>query len=81
MVAGPETVMSRERLMTTLPGQTTRHALTDEEQRSRARTDASTFRLQQQFMRAHGAPTGQLTTLVTTSIEGGVFLCAHRRRH
>lgn len=65
--------------MTTLPGQTTRHALTDEEQRPR--TDASTFRLQQQFMRAHGAPTGQLTTLVTTSIEGGVFLCSNRRRH
>ena len=60
--------------MTTLPVQTTRDALTDEEQRSRARTDANTFRLQQQFIQAHGAPRGQLTTLVTTSVEGGVFL-------
>ena len=57
-----------------------RHALTEEEQRSRARADASTFRLQQQFIRAHGIPSGQLTTLVTSSIEGGVFLCANRRR-
>ena len=60
--------------MTTLPVQTMRHALTDEEQRLRARTDANTFRLQQQFIRAHGAPRGPLTTLVTTSGEGGVFL-------
>jgi hypothetical protein len=57
-----------------------RHTLMDEEQRAPARTDASTFRLQQQFMRAHGLPTGQLTTLVTSSIEGGVFLCS-RREH
>ena len=60
--------------MTTLPVQTTRHALTDEERRLRARTDTNTFRLQQQFLRAHGAPRGQLTMLVTTSVEGGVFL-------
>lgn len=60
--------------MTTLPGQTMRHALTDEERRLRARTDANTFRLQQQFIQAHGAPRGQLTTLVTTSNDGGVFL-------
>ena len=66
--------------MTLLPGQTPRHALTDDEQRARTRIDASTFRLQQQFMRAHGAPTGQLTTLVTTSVEGGVFLCSGRPR-
>jgi hypothetical protein len=59
--------------MTVLPEQTIRHAFTDE-QRLRARTDANTFRLQQQFMRAHGAPRGQLTTLVTTSGEGGVFV-------
>lgn len=64
--------------MSTLPEQTRRHALTDEEQRSRTRTDANTFRLQQQFMRAHGMPKGQLTTLVTTSVDGGVFLCSHR---
>ena len=60
--------------MTTLPVQALRHVLTDEEQRSRLRTDANTFRLQQQFMRAHGAPRGQLTMLVTTSIEGSAFL-------
>jgi hypothetical protein len=65
--------------MTPLPEQTMRHAFTDEEQRLRARTDANTFRLQQQFMRAHGAPRGQLTTLVTTSGEGGVFVCSQRR--
>jgi hypothetical protein len=65
--------------MTTLPDQMRRHALTDEEQRLRARNDANTFRLQQQFMRAHGASRGQLTTLVTTSGEGGVFVCASRR--
>lgn len=67
--------------MTTLPGQTMRHALTDEKQHLRARTDANTFRLQQQFIRAHGAPRGPLTTLVTTSGEGGVFLsCIDRPR-
>lgn len=65
--------------MTTLPEQKMRHALTDEEQRTRARTDANTFRLQQQFMRAHGAPRGELTTLVTTSLDGGVFLCSRRQ--
>jgi len=60
--------------MTPMPVPTMRHALMDEEQRSPARSDANTFHLQQQFIRAHGAPTGQLTTLITTSIEGGVFL-------
>ena len=65
--------------MTTLPEQTRSHALTDEEQRPRTRNDANTFRLQQQFMRAHGAPRGQLTTFVTTSVEGGVFLSSERR--
>jgi hypothetical protein len=65
--------------MTTLPEQTRRHALTDEKVRLRTRNDASTFRLQQQFMRAHGAPRGQLTTLITTSGEGGVFVCSQRR--
>jgi hypothetical protein len=60
--------------MTTLPGQTLRHALRDEEQRPRTRTDANSFRLQQQFIRAHGAPRGPLTTLVTTPGEGGAFL-------
>ena len=65
--------------MTTLPEQTMGHALTDEEQSMRARTDANTFRLQQQFMRAHGAPRGELTTLVTTSVDGGVFLCSRRQ--
>jgi len=66
--------------MTTLPEQTMRHAPTDEEQRMRARTDANTFRLQQQFMRAHGAPRGELTTLVTTPTDGGVFLCNRRQQ-
>jgi hypothetical protein len=65
--------------MTTLPEQTMGHALTDEELSVRARTDANTFRLQQQFMRAHGAPRGELTTLVTTSVDGGVFLCSRRQ--
>lgn len=63
--------------MTTLPEQTMRHALKDDEQRLPSRIDASTFRLQQQFMRAHGAPRGQLTTLVT--VEGGVFLSSNER--
>lgn len=66
--------------MTILPEPTRRHALMDEEQRMRARTDANTFRLQQQFMRAHGAPTGKLTTLVTTSVDGGVFVCNRPRQ-
>jgi hypothetical protein len=65
--------------MITLSEQLSRQALTDDEQRLRTRNDASTFRLQQQFMRAHGATNGQLTTLVTTSVEGGVFLSSHRR--
>lgn len=65
--------------MSTLPEQMRRDALTDEKQRQRTRNDANTFRLQQQFMRAHGACGGQLTTLVTTSVEGGVFVCASRR--
>jgi hypothetical protein len=65
--------------MTTLPEQTRRHALTDEERRLRTRNDANTFRLQQQFMQAHGATRGQLTTFVTSSAEGGVFLSSHRR--
>lgn len=60
--------------MTTLPERTNRHALRDEELRSRTRTDATAFRLQQLFMREHGVPRGQLTTLVTTPVEGGVFL-------
>jgi hypothetical protein len=71
--------LSRERRMTTLPDEMRRHALTDVEQRLRARNDANTFRLQQQFMRAHGASRGQLTTLVTNTVEGGVFLCGERR--
>ena len=65
--------------MTTLPEQPRRHTLTDQEQRVPTRNDANTFRLQQQFMRAHGAPRGQLTTLITTSVEGGVFVCSQRR--
>lgn len=65
--------------MTTLSEQMSRHARTDDEQRLRTRNDASTFRLQQQFMRAHGAISGQLTTLITTSVEGGVFLSTQRR--
>jgi hypothetical protein len=65
--------------MITLSQQLSRHAFRDDEQRLRTRNDASTFRLQQQFARAHGATKGQLTTLVTTSVEGGVFLSSQRR--
>lgn len=65
--------------MTTVLEQMSRHALSDDERRLRTRNDASTFRLQQQFMRAHGATRGQLTTLVTTSVEGGVFVSTQRR--
>ena len=66
--------------MTPLPGQTMRHALMDEEQRLPARIDANTFRLQQQFMRAHGASSGRPTTLLTTSLEGGTFRSSAQRR-
>lgn len=44
--------------------QTLCDALTDEVQRLQPRTDANTFRLHQQFMRAHGVPRGELTTLI-----------------
>lgn len=60
--------------MIPMPLPAMRSALMDEEQRAPSRADANTFHLQQQFIQAHGAPTGQLTTLITTSIEGGVFL-------
>lgn len=62
--------------MTTMPEQNLRQTRADEQ----ARIDANTFRLQQQFMQAHGAPTGPLTTLVTTLMDGGLFLCSERRR-
>ena len=44
------------------------------------RADAMTFRLHQQFVRAHGAPKGELTTLVTNMTEGGVFMSGGERR-
>lgn len=44
------------------------------QERLQARADAATFVLHQQFTRAHGTPKGELTTLVTTSVDGGVFL-------
>lgn len=59
---------------------TKRDARRDEEQRPRAPIDASTFRLNQQFMRAHGAPRGELTTLVTSLVEGGAFLSGAEQR-
>ena len=61
--------------MITVPGH--RHSKPDE--RLQARNDASTFRLQQQFRQAHGAPTGELTTLVTSLVEGGVFVSSQQR--
>jgi hypothetical protein len=79
IVAGSGNSQSRERRMTPQPGSTIRHALMDEEQRLPARTDANTFRLQLQFMRAHGASSGQLTTLVT-SLEGGTVWSSAQRR-
>jgi len=66
--------------MTPMPGQTMRHALMDEEQCMPPRTDANTFRLQLQFIRAHGASSGQLTTLITTSREGGTLWSSEQRR-
>jgi hypothetical protein len=79
MVAGSGNGHVEGTTMTTQPGQPMRLALTGEKQRLQARNDANTFRLQQQFIRAHGAPRGQLTTLVTTSVEGGVFLSSADR--
>jgi hypothetical protein len=43
-------------------------ALTQEQKRLQLRTDAATFCLHQQFLRAHGLPKGELTTLMTTPI-------------
>jgi len=69
--------------MTTTPGQwqSTCDELTDEDRRVQARADAATFVLHQQFTRAHGAPQGELTTLVTTLVRGGVFLSSGERSH
>ena len=40
-------------------------ALTEQEKRVKTRTDTATYRLHLQFMRAHGLPKGELTTLAT----------------
>ena len=47
----------------------------DAEQRRQARNDAETFQLQMQFLRAHGLPRGEVTTLYA----GGVFLSGVER--
>jgi len=49
--------------------QTMCDALTDEEKRLRECDDAVTFQLQRQFIRAHGLPRGEVTTLSP----GGIF--------
>lgn len=78
MVADSEASMtvSRERLMITMQ----EYGDSRPEERWRTRTDASTFRLQQQFRQAHGACTGELTTLVTSVVDGGVFVSGIERR-
>lgn len=55
--------------------QTRDDALSDVEQRRRACSDAETFQLQVQFLRAHGLPRGEVTTLCA----GGVFLSGLQR--
>lgn len=55
--------------------QTRDDALNDAEQRRQARGDAETFGLQVQFLRAHGLPRGEVTTLYA----GGVFLSDLKR--
>lgn len=50
-------------------------ALSDAEQRKQARGDAETIKLQVQFLRAHGLPRGEVTTLYA----GGVFLSGVKR--
>jgi hypothetical protein len=55
--------------------QTRDEALSDAEQRRQARGDAQTFQLQVQFLRAHGLPRGEVTTLCA----GGVFLSGDKR--
>ena len=48
-------------------------ALTQQEKRVQTRTDATTYRLHLQFVRAHGAPKGELTTLAAVgSLISGV---------
>ena len=55
--------------------QTRDEALVDAEPRRQVRTDAETFQLQVQFLRAHGLPRGEVTTLYA----GGVFLSGVER--
>lgn len=55
--------------------QTKNDPLSDAEQRTQARGDAETFKLQVQFLRAHGLPSGEVTTLFA----GGVFLSGVKR--
>ena len=38
-------------------------ALTEQEKRAQTPADAATYRLHLQFMRAHGLPKGEVTTL------------------
>lgn len=51
-------------------------ALAEDERRPQARTDAETFQLYLQFVRAHGLPKGAITTLSPA----GVCSCEFDRR-
>lgn len=55
--------------------QTRDEAVIDAEPRRQVRIDAETFQLQVQFLRAHGLPRGEVTTLYA----GGVFLSGVER--
>ncbi|MET0535712.1 MAG: hypothetical protein ABW171_15965 [Steroidobacter sp.] len=70
--------------MTTTPGywqsKSGQHGRADDDKLLSTRTDAVTFALHQQFTRAHGAPKGELTTLVTDLVDGGVFVSNGERQ-
>jgi len=76
-MASQSAQQDRQRLLCTLQYRSVedldkvlRDAAADEERRRQARTDAESFQLHVQFMRAHGLPRGEVTTLST----GGVFV-------
>jgi hypothetical protein len=69
------TLWHGQRMEASMNDQTTDEALSDAEQRRQVRGDAETFRLHVQFLRAHGLPRGEVTTLYA----GGVFLSGVKR--
>jgi hypothetical protein len=69
------TLWQGQRMEASMNDQSKDDALSDAEQRRPARGDAETFKLQEQFLRAHGLPRGEVTTLFA----GGVFLSGVKR--